>query len=97
LDEFVLLSKDKKDGVVQKRRNPDRGAKSAQPTIPESQAEDLKSPKKKGVEKSGKGNSDKDAIAGKGGQEKEEVSSDKNFASKGARARAAVCASHLPH
>ena len=95
--EELLVTQGDKDAVVQKRRNPERGAKNAQPTIPESQAEDPKSPKKKGVEKSGQSNSDKDAIVGKAGQEKEEVSSDKTFLSKGAIARAAVFTSHLPH
>jgi hypothetical protein len=60
LDDFVmtqngddlLLSQGDKDAVVHKRRNPDRGAKIPQPTIPESQAEELKSPRKKGLDKS---------------------------------------------
>jgi hypothetical protein len=90
LEEFImtqngddlLASQDEKDGGVQKRRNPDRGAKIGQPTIPESQVEEMKSPKKKGLDKSDKGDRDK------------------NIASKGATARAAVCTAHLsqlPH
>ncbi len=87
LDEFcltqngddLLVSQEDKDGGLPKRRNPDRGAKIGQPTIPESKVEEMKSPKKKGLDKSDKGDSDK------------------NFASKGATARAEVCTSHLSH
>jgi hypothetical protein len=67
LEEFILtqngdellVSQEDKDGGFQKRRNPDRGAKSGQPTIPESQVDEMKSPKKKGLDKTNKGESDK--------------------------------------
>jgi hypothetical protein len=83
LDDFVMTqngddlipSQGEKDAVVHKRRNPDRGAKIPQPTIPESQGEELKSPRKKGLDKSGKESSLKNAIAGKGVKEHEQVSS----------------------
>jgi hypothetical protein len=103
LDDFVmtqngddlLLSQGDKDAVVHKRRNPERGAKIPQPTIPESQAEELKSPRKKGVDRSGKGVNK--SPKKKGGASPKQTTAETKFASKGAKARAAVCASHLSH
>ncbi len=91
LEDFVMTqngddlipSQREKDAVVQTRRNPDRGAKIPQPTIPETQGEELKSPRKNGVDKSVKDRPRKIGV--------DKTTSDQNVASKGAIARAAVC------